>query len=74
MTWAFENKGHRISELFVSEGINIFLIFVQKNVSENRHFSLKTLLEKYVFSYYSTFKLKEITSCNHVSLSFKVKK
>ena len=30
ISWAIENKGQRISELFVYEGTNIFLIFVQK--------------------------------------------
>ena len=40
-------KGQRISELFVSEGINIFLIFVKTYVTENRHFSPKIILEKY---------------------------
>ena len=47
-SWAFENKGLRISELFVSEGINIVLIFVQKYVTENKHFSIETFLNKYV--------------------------
>ena len=29
-SWAFENKGQKISELFVSEETNIFPIFVQQ--------------------------------------------
>ena len=63
--WAFENKGQSISELFVSEGINIFPFFVQKICySEQALFSLNIFRK--VFSCYITFLLKEIQACNDV--------
>ena len=75
-SWAFENKGQRISELFVSEGINIFLIFVQKICYSEQvalvfcinYYSEQALLSlnifSKVFSCYITFLLKEIQACN----------
>ena len=62
-SWGFEIKGQIISKLFLSNEINIFLIFVKKYVTGNKHFSLKTY-EKYFYN--STFLLKEIQACNYV--------
>ena len=75
-SWTFENKGQRISELFVSEGINIFLIFVQK-ICYSEQVALVFCINYYneqallslnifskVFSCYITFLLKEIQACN----------